>query len=89
MSTTDAERPVLIAGAGPVGMTTALALNARGVPATILEAESEDRDRSGSRAIYVHGSTLHTLERAHPGLGENLVKDGLVWPTRRTCVSYR
>jgi len=85
MSTTDAERPVLIAGAGPVGMTTALALNARGVPATILEAESEDRDRSGSRAIYVHGSTLHTLERAHPGLGENLVKDGLVWPTRRTC----
>ncbi|WP_336338688.1 FAD-dependent monooxygenase [Haloarcula brevis] len=85
MSTTDAERPVLIAGAGPVGMTTALALNARGVPATILEAESADRDRSGSRAIYVHGSTLHTLERAHPGLGEDLVEDGLVWPTRRTC----
>jgi 3-(3-hydroxy-phenyl)propionate hydroxylase len=66
-------------------MTTALALNARGVPATILEAESEDRDRSGSRAIYVHGTTLHTLERAHPGLGENLVEEGLVWPTRRTC----
>lgn len=85
MSTTDAEQPVLIAGAGPVGMTTALALNARGVPATILEAESEDRDRSGSRAIYVHGTTLHTLERAHPGLGENLVEEGLVWPTRRTC----
>ena len=85
MTTTDAERPVLIAGAGPVGMTTALALNARGVPATILEAESEDRDRSGSRAIYVHGTTLHTLERAHPGLGEDLVEDGLVWPTRRTC----
>ena len=85
MSTTDAEQPVLIAGAGPVGMTTALALNARGVPATILEAESADRDRSGSRAIYVHGTTLHTLERAHPGLGEDLVEEGLVWPTRRTC----
>jgi 3-(3-hydroxy-phenyl)propionate hydroxylase len=66
-------------------MTTALALNARGVPATILEAESADRDRSGSRAIYVHGTTLRTLERVHPGLGERLVEDGLVWPTRRTC----
>ncbi len=76
--------PVLIAGAGPVGMTTALALHARGVPAAILEAESADRDRSGSRAIYVHGTTLHTLERVHPGLGEQMVEEGLVWPTRHT-----
>lgn len=75
---------VLVAGAGPVGMTTALALHARGVEATILEAESEDRDRSGSRAIYVHGSTLRTLERIHPGLGIGLVEEGIVWPTRRT-----
>ncbi|QSW97687.1 FAD-dependent monooxygenase [Haloterrigena alkaliphila] len=80
--TTDA--PVLIAGAGPVGMTAALALHARGVETTILEAEPEDRDRSGSRAIYVHGSTLRTLERVHPGLGTDLVEEGLVWPTRRT-----
>jgi len=85
MSTTNTEQSVLIAGAGPIGITTALALNARGVPVTILEAESEDRDRAGSRAIYVHGTTLHTLERVHPGLGENLVDEGLVWPTRRTC----
>ena len=75
---------MLIAGAGPTGMTAALALHARGVDATILEAESEDRDRSGSRAIYVHGSTLRTLERIHPGLGADLVEEGLVWPTRRT-----
>jgi len=75
---------VLIAGAGPTGMTAALALHARGVEATILEADPEDRDRSGSRAIYVHGSTLGTLERIHPGLGSDLVKEGLVWPTRRT-----
>ncbi|MFC6963991.1 FAD-dependent monooxygenase [Halocatena marina] len=75
---------VLVAGAGPVGMTTALALHARGVEATVLEAESADRDRSGSRAIYVHGSTLRTLERIHPGLGTGLVEEGIVWPTRRT-----
>lgn len=84
MSDRDTPQPVLIAGAGPVGMTTALALHARGVPTTILEAESADRDRSGSRAIYVHGTTLHTLERVHPGLGGRMVEEGLVWPTRHT-----
>ena len=78
------ETPVLIAGAGPTGMSTALALKARGLSPTIVEAESEDRDRSGSRAIYVHGSTLKTLEKVHPGLAADLVDEGLVWPTRRT-----
>ncbi|WP_256477296.1 FAD-dependent monooxygenase [Haloferax sp. AB510] len=84
MSHTDTDTSVLIAGAGPVGMTTALALHARDVPVEIVEAESEDRNRSGSRAIYVHGATLRTLERVHPGLGTDLVEEGIVWPTRRT-----
>ncbi len=75
---------MVIAGAGPTGMTTALALNARGVPTTILEADPKDRERPGSRAIYVHGATLQTLERVHPGLGKRLADAGLVWPTRRT-----
>ena len=79
------EQPVVVVGAGPVGMTTALALHARNVPVTILEADPADRDRSGSRAIYVHGSTLRTLERIQPGLGHDLVDEGMLWPTRRTC----
>jgi 3-(3-hydroxy-phenyl)propionate hydroxylase len=78
------EEQVLVAGAGPVGLSTALGLHARGVPARILEAEPEDRDRSGSRAIYVHNATLQTLNRIHPGLADELVEEGLVWPTRRT-----
>jgi 3-(3-hydroxy-phenyl)propionate hydroxylase len=84
MSDDTTEAPVLVAGAGPVGMTAALALHARGVETAILEAEPEDRDRSGSRAIYVHGTTLRTLERIRPELGTDLVDEGLVWPTRRT-----
>ncbi|WP_226043098.1 FAD-dependent monooxygenase [Natrinema sp. DC36] len=84
MSDDTTDVPVLVAGAGPVGMTTALALHARGIETTVLEADPEDRDRSGSRAIYVHGSTLRTLERIRPGLGADLVEEGLVWPTRRT-----
>lgn len=82
MSETDT--PVIVAGAGPVGMTAALALRARNVPVTILEAEPKDRERPGSRAIYVHGATLHTLERVRPGLGQQLAEEGLVWPTVRT-----
>jgi 3-(3-hydroxy-phenyl)propionate hydroxylase len=80
----DEGNPIVVAGAGPTGMTAALALRARGLPVTILEADPENRDRPGSRAIYVHGSTLRTLERTRPGLGSRLAEAGLVWPTRRT-----
>jgi len=81
---TDERDRIVVAGAGPVGMSAALALRARGLPVTVLEADPEDRDRPGSRAIYVHGATLQTLERNRPGLGTRLADDGLVWPTRRT-----
>ena len=79
-----AKHPVLVVGAGPVGLAAALALRARGLEATILEAEPQHRSRPGSRAIYVHGATLRVLDRAVPGLGEELARRGIVWPTRRT-----
>ena len=79
--------PAIVVGAGPIGLTAALALRARGVPATIIEAEPENRQRPGSRAIYIHGATLKVLERIRPGLGWGFVSHGLVWPTRRT--TYR
>ena len=79
-----ATEPVVVVGAGPVGMSAALALRARGLPVTVLEADPEERERPGSRAIYVHGTTLRTLERNRPGLGYNLADRGLVWPTRKT-----
>jgi 3-(3-hydroxy-phenyl)propionate hydroxylase len=83
-SDVQADVQVVVAGAGPVGMTTALALHARGVETTILEADPKDRDRPGSRAIYVHKDTLRTLETSSPGLGYRLVENGLIWDTRRT-----
>jgi 3-(3-hydroxy-phenyl)propionate hydroxylase len=75
---------VVVVGAGPTGLSAALALRARDVPVTVLEADPADRERPGSRAIYVHGATLRILERLKPGLGQQLADDGLVWPTRRT-----
>jgi 3-(3-hydroxy-phenyl)propionate hydroxylase len=79
--------PAIVVGAGPIGLTAALALRARDLPATIVEAEPQNRQRPGSRAIYIHGATLKLLERIRPGLGWGFVKHGLVWPTRRT--TYR
>jgi 3-(3-hydroxy-phenyl)propionate hydroxylase len=76
--------PVLVVGAGPVGLSAALALHAQGLPATVLEADPADRIRPGSRALYVHADTLRRLERNTPGLGSEIARHGVVWHTRRT-----
>lgn len=65
-------------------MSAALALDARGVPVRVLEADPADRDRPGSRADYVHHSTLEILEAIHPDLGMRIADAGLLCPTRRT-----
>lgn len=82
-------RPVVVVGAGPVGMAAALALRALGRPATVLEAGAEDRLRPGSRAIFVHRATLEVLDRAAPGLAAELAAYGLVWQTKRTFYAGR
>ncbi|MFD0616190.1 FAD-dependent monooxygenase [Paenibacillus sp. GCM10027629] len=78
------QRPVLVVGAGPVGMTAALALRSCGVQATIVEADPQERIRAGSRAIYIHNATLKLLEQIKPGLGFTLARHGLTWPVKRT-----
>ena len=80
---------VLVVGAGPVGLTTALALCSRGVPVTVVEAEPEDRVRPGSRALFVHRESLSALDRMRPGLGAEISRFGVVWRTRRTLFRSR
>ena len=65
-------------------MTAALALRAKGVPVTILEAEPEDRARPGSRAIFIHKESLEHLESVSEGLGWELARNGIVWTTKKT-----
>lgn len=78
-------KDVYIIGAGPVGMTAALAFAKQGIQATIIEAEEEGRLRAGSRAIYIHKETLKLLESIAPGIGYELADIGIVWPVKRTA----
>lgn len=77
-------RTAIVVGAGPVGLTCALALHAAGVDAVVLEAQLRDRVRPGSRAIFTHGVSLRLLEAMQAGLGFELARRGVVWSTKRT-----
>lgn len=79
----------IVVGAGPVGLTAALALSAEGIPVTVLEAGAADRVRPGSRAIFIHGASMQLLEGLRPGLGRELAAHGLIWLTKRTLYRGR
>jgi 3-(3-hydroxy-phenyl)propionate hydroxylase len=64
---------VIVAGAGPVGAVTALALVRKGIPVTLVEAEAEPPE--DQRAATIHAPTIEML--AELGLAEEaLAEDG-------------
>ena len=67
--------PVVIVGAGPVGMGVALGLAQRGIAVTILEAA--DQVSFGSRAICVSRHSLEVADRL--GFGDELEDIVLPW----------
>jgi len=74
-----ARHPVVIVGAGPVGLTLALDLVRRRVPVVL--ADDADRIGEGSRAICFAKRTLEIFDRL--GLAQAMVARGVTWQKGR------
>jgi 2-polyprenyl-6-methoxyphenol hydroxylase-like FAD-dependent oxidoreductase len=73
--------PVLIAGAGPVGLTAALALARHGVPSVLID-RGDGVACVGSRSICTARWTLEAFERL--GCGRRMADEGVSWTIGRT-----
>src|SRR5712671_5172158 len=73
------QRPVLIAGGGPVGCIAALALAGQGLPVHVFEAQPRVND--SPRAATTHAATLEML--AELGLVDEVIRRGLIEPKFR------
>ena len=71
--------PVIVAGAGPVGLTAAIDLALRGIDVLVLD--EDDTVSVGSRAICWSKRTLEILDRL--GCGDRLVQKGVSWNVGR------
>jgi 3-(3-hydroxy-phenyl)propionate hydroxylase len=71
---------VAIVGAGPVGMTLALALARQGVRSVLIEAD--DSVCTGSRAICISRRSLEIFKRL--GVVEGFLQKGLAWTGGRS-----
>jgi 3-(3-hydroxy-phenyl)propionate hydroxylase len=67
--------PVVIIGAGPIGLTAALECAARGIPAVVLD--DNDTVSIGSRAVCYAKRPLEIWDRL--GVGEGMVEQGVRW----------
>ena len=68
-------RPVVVVGAGPVGLALAIDLGMRGVPVVVLD--DDDTVSVGSRAICYAKRTLEILDRL--GCAEPICAKGVGW----------
>jgi len=80
-----AHHPVVIVGAGPVGLAAALDLAARGHPSAVIERRSSLAD--GSRSICWSKRTLEIMDRL--GVAEALLHKGVTWRTGKVFFDTR
>ena len=72
-------RPVVVVGAGPVGLAAAIDLAQRDIPVVVLD--DDGTVSVGSRAICYAKRTLEILDRL--GCGERVVRKGVEWKVGR------
>ena len=73
-------RPVIVVGAGPVGMAAAIDLRQHGVPVLLLD--DDDTVSIGSRGVCYAKRTLEILDRL--GVGDAVCEKGVSWDVGRT-----
>lgn len=71
--------PLVVVGAGPVGLSLAIDIAQRGQPVVLLD--NDDRLSTGSRAICFAKRTLEVFDRL--GCGSAMVDKGVSWNTGR------
>src|SRR5262245_61124548 len=74
--------PLVIVGAGPVGLCAAIDAALRGLPVVVLD--EEDTVSLGSRAVCHAKRTLEILDRLGGGVGQRVVDKGVSWNVGRT-----
>jgi 3-(3-hydroxy-phenyl)propionate hydroxylase len=72
--------PLVVVGAGPVGLSAAIDLAQRGQPVLLLD--DDDTVSVGSRGVCYAKRTLEILDRL--GVGERVVAKGVTWNVGRT-----
>ncbi|CAN7421324.1 FAD-dependent oxidoreductase [Pseudoduganella sp. LjRoot289] len=70
-----ARHPVVVVGAGPVGLATAIDLAQQGIRTVLLD--DDNRLSTGSRAICFAKRTLEIFDRLH--CGERMAQKGVSW----------
>src|SRR6516164_10930992 len=78
-ATSPAEHPIVVVGAGPVGLSLAIDLAQRGQAVVLLD--DADRIGEGSRAICFSKRSLEFWDRL--GVGQRMVDKGVVWSVGR------
>jgi len=69
------DAPVIVVGAGPIGLVAALGLAQQGVPCAVVTAERQVSE--GSRAIVFTRRSMEILQQA--GVADAVVARGLAW----------
>jgi 2-polyprenyl-6-methoxyphenol hydroxylase-like FAD-dependent oxidoreductase len=80
-STEGPDPAVIVVGAGPVGLSTALLLANHGVASLVLDARS-NASEEGSKAICIQRDSLNICDRI--GIADAMVAEGVTWRTGRT-----
>ncbi len=80
-----ARRPVIVIGAGPVGLAAAIDLRCHGVPVLLLD--DDDTVSIGSRGVCYAKRTLEIFDRL--GIGDAVCARGVSWDVGRTFFRER